>query len=63
MSGNKGSNVPADPSPTTEEDQNLDSAQEAVPVPLFWGERTLPLIWISRVGNVYAREVPNPGKK
>jgi hypothetical protein len=63
-----GSN-PQTPDPTPEktgiEDDSISTAQEAVPIPMLFGERKLAVKWISRVYNQRAQEAPltKPGKK
>lgn len=56
-----------DPAPSTTgiEDDTVANAQEAVPVPMLFGERKTALKWISRVYNQRAQEAPltKPGKK
>ncbi len=56
---------PPEPEPTGIEDETVSNSQEAVPVPIFAGERKIAIRWISRVYNQFTREAPieRPGKK
>ena len=56
---------PKEPETTGLEADSVSNAQEAVPVPLLFGERKIAVRWISRVYRQFAKEAPQerPGKK
>jgi len=54
----KANTPPPATDPVDVEDNQLSSAQEAVPVPMLLGERKISLKWISRVYNTHAVEAP-----
>jgi len=51
--------------PTTLEDEDLPTHQEAIPVPCLSGTRLVALRWISPALNMVAEQAPDerPGKK
>lgn len=56
-----------DPEPenTGVEDEQFSTANEAIPIPMVFGERLVAVHWLSRVYNQRAVEAPasRPGKK
>lgn len=55
--------APKAPSALEEEDAQMSSASEAVPVPMLIGTRKIAVIWVSRVLNQRAVEAPVEGGK
>ena len=60
----KGFNASPETDPINVEDEGIGTAQEAVPVPLFWGQRKVAVRFISEIIAQEAVEAQDrPGKK
>lgn len=60
----KGFNASPETDPINVEDEGMGTAQEAVPVPLFWGMRKIAVRFISEIIAQEAVEAQDrPGKK